>query len=100
MYPQPKIPNSSCHDLHLSKYQGLILGLACKRNAAKLLAATILINKLLNLKLAKYKRKNTEIITIRGFITNPNIPQECTIQNTAHPLLRNPHVQTLPLTWQ
>lgn len=68
MYPQHKIPNSSCHDLHLSKYQGLILGLACKRNAAKLLAATILINKLLNLKLAKYKRKNTEIITIRGDI--------------------------------
>lgn len=68
MYPQPKIPNSSCHDLHFSKYQGLILGLACNRNAAKLLAATILISKLLNFKLAKYKRKNTEIITIMGDI--------------------------------
>ena len=68
MYPQPKIPNSSCKDLHFSKYQGLTFGLACKRNAAKLLAATILTNKLLNFKLAKYKRKNTEIITIRGDI--------------------------------
>ena len=68
MYPQPKIPNSSCHDLHFSKYQGLILGLACNRSAAKLLAATILISKPLNFKLAKYKRKNTEIITIMGDI--------------------------------
>lgn len=62
------MPNSSCQDLHFSKYHGLIFGLACKRNAAKLLAATILINKHLNFKLAKYKRKNTEIITIRGDI--------------------------------
>ena len=66
MYPQPKMPNSSCQDLHFSKYHGLILGFACNRNAAKLLAATILTNKLLNFKFAKYKRKNTEIKTIRG----------------------------------
>ncbi len=66
IYSQHNMPYSSCINLHFSKYQGLMFGFACKRNAAKLLAPTIFIKELLNRNLEKYRRKNTDIIMTKG----------------------------------